>query len=128
MAHDTLSPRQAATRAGCGRSSIMRALTSGHLRATRGNDGSWQITPEALDDWLSMRSPARISPDQTEDRPAGPDPNHLAEAQTRAAVAEARLADALADRDHWREMALRLSEARPVDPVPVSFWDRLFRR
>ena len=126
MAHDTLSPRQAASRAGCGRSSIMRALAAGHLRATRGNDGSWQITPEALDDWLSMRSPARISPVQTEDRPAPPDPDQLAEAQSRAAVAEARLADALADRDQWRSLALRLSEPRPI--VGVSFWDRLFGR
>ena len=122
MAHDTLSPRQAATRAGCGRSSIMRALTSGHLRATRGNDSSWQITPEALDDWLSMRSPARISPDQTEDRPTGLPSDTLAEAQTRAAVAEARLADALADRDHWRELAERLSQPRP------SIWTRFFSR
>ncbi len=100
----------------------MRALAAGHLRATRGNDGSWQITPEALDDWLSMRSPARISPDQTEDRPTGLPSDTLAEAQTRAAVAEARLADALADRDHWREMAERLSQPR------ASIFDRLFRR
>lgn len=121
MTQKTLSPRQAATRAGCGRSSIMRALAAGHLRAMRGNDGSWQITREALDDWLSMRSAARISPDQTEDRPAGPDPDHLAEAQTRAAVAEARLADALADRDRWQALALRLSEPRP------RFLDRVSR-
>ena len=100
----------------------MRALAAGHLRATRGNDGSWQITPEALDDWLSMRSPARISPVQTEDRPAPPDPDQLAEAQSRAAVAEARLADALADRDHWRELAERLSQPRP------SIWTRFFSR
>lgn len=104
----------------------MRALTSGHLRATRGNDGSWQIAPEALDDWLSLRSPARISPDQTEDRPTGPETDQLAEAQTRAAVAEARLADALADRDQWRSLALRLSEPRPI--VGVSLWERLFGR
>ncbi len=105
----------------------MRALASGHLRATRGNDGAWLISPDALDDWLSMRrTEDRTSPDRTEDRPAGPDPDHLAEAQTRAAVAEARLADALADRDQWRSLALRLSEPRPI--VGVSFWDRLFGR
>ena len=106
----------------------MRALASGHLRATRGNDGAWLISPDALDDWLSMRrTEDRTSPDQGEDRPAGPDPDHLAEAQTRAAVAEARLADALADRDQWRSLALRLSEPRPI-VAPVSLWDRLFRR
>ncbi len=125
MTKDPLSPRQAATRAGCGRSSIMRALASGHLRATRGNDGAWLILPEALDDWLSMRrTEDRTSPDQGEDRPAGPDPDRIIAAETRAAVAEARLSDALADRDHWRDMALRLSEPRPA----VSLWDRLFRR
>lgn len=72
------------------------------------------------------RTEDRTSPDRTEDRPAGPDPDHLAEAQTRAAVAEARLADALADRDQWRSLALRLSEPRPI--VGVNFWDRLFGR
>ena len=52
------------------------------------------------------------------------------EAETRAAVAEARLSDALVDRDKWRDMALRLSEPPPVIPA-VSLWDRLeglFRR
>lgn len=102
----------------------MRALTSGHLRATRGNDGSWQITPEALDDWLFMRSPDRTSPDRAEGQPAGPAPDQLAEALIRASVAEARLADAVTDRDRWRDLALRLTEPRPV----ASVWDRLFRR
>ena len=44
------------------------------------------------------------------------------EAETRAAVAEARLIDTIADRDHWREMAERLSQPR------ASIFDRLFRR
>ncbi len=128
MTNTTLSPRQAASRAGCGRSSIMRALASGHLRAARGNDGGWLISPDALDDWLSMRrTEDRTSPDQGVDRPAGPDPDRLIAAETRAAVAEARLSDALADRDHWRDLALRLSETRPAIPA-ASFWDRIFRR
>lgn len=126
MNRTTLSPRQAATRAGCGRSSIMRALTSGHLRATRGNDGAWLITPEALEDWRSLRSEDRTSPDQIEERPAGPAPDNQADriiaAETRAAVAEARMADALAERDRWRALAERLSEPRP------SIWTRIFNR
>lgn len=144
-----LSPRQAATRAGCGRSSVMRALASGHLRSTRDNSGAWLITPEALDDWLSMRrTDDRSSPDMPTDRHVGtaPDlPDRLLEAETRAAAAEAhargladRLADTQADRDRWRDLAEkalapRLIEAetqsRPTrSVVSVGFFDRLFRR
>lgn len=135
MTRTTLSPRQAATRAGCGRSSIMRALASGHLRATRGNEGSWLITPDALDDWLSLRTEARTSPDQTEDQPPGTSADREAsplvdaekragEAEARAAAAEAR-ADALADQvadlrtERSRLLSIiegqssRLSEVRP---------------
>lgn len=147
MDHDMLSPRQAATRARCGRSSVMRALASGHLRSIRDNSGAWLITPEALDDWLSMRRTSdRSSPDTPTDHhvDTGPDlPDRLLEAETRAAAAEAhargladRLADTQADRDRWRDLAEkaltpRLIEAearsRPARPV-VGFFDRLFRR
>jgi hypothetical protein len=44
------------------------------------------------------------------------------EAETRAAVAEARLSDVQRDRDHWRELAERLSQPRP------SIWTRFFSR
>lgn len=120
----------------------MRALSTGELKALRDNMGRWQIAAADLDDWSSMRPP-------TPDRPspetpavsvpvmiATPPDTSLSDAVTKAAAAEARadglearLADAVADRDHWRDLALRLSEARPVvAPVGLSLWDRLFGR
>ena len=54
-----------------------------------------------------------------------PDPRlteRMIEAETRAAVAEARLADVQQDRDRWRELAERLSQPRP------SIWTRFFSR
>lgn len=57
-----LTPQKAATRAGVGRTTIMRALERQELKAVRDNSGRWKIDPEALDDWMSMR------PDPTHDR------------------------------------------------------------
>lgn len=134
MDHEMLSPRQAATRAGCGRSSIMRALASGHLRSSRDNTGAWLITPEALEDWLSMRrTDDRSSPNMPVDSPEDRLPDlsdRLLEAEIRATSAEARasgladrLADTQADRDRWRDLAEKALEARTV-----GFWTRLFGR
>ena len=115
----TLTPQKAADRARVGRSSIMRALESGNLKAIRDNKGRWQITPEALDDWLSMRpdtsdrSNDRQSPAMT----AADTPETL----IKLAVAEARLTDAQTalvemreDRDAWRAQA------------ELGFWQRIW--
>ncbi len=68
MTETTLTPGQAAKRVGCGRTSIMRALTSGELRAIRNNLGQWQIDLQVLDDWSSLRrSPDRQQPDTSLD-------------------------------------------------------------
>lgn len=122
MDQRTLSPRQAATRAKCGRSSIMRALSSGYLRAIRDNSGKWQIAPEALDDWLSLRrSPDRQSPDHPSEPPLVTPSDtpetlaRLAATEMRAEMLAAQVEDLKHDRDAWRAQAERLvSEARPV--------------
>lgn len=112
----------------------MRALASGHLRSTRDNTGAWLITPEALDDWLSMRrTDDRSYPDMSADLPEDQAPDlskRLLEAEMRATSAEAhasgladRLADTQADRDRWRELAEKVLEARAT-----GFWTRLFGR
>ena len=111
-----LSPRQAATRAGCGRSSIMRALSSGDLPARRDNKNRWIIDPADLDKWSGHRPD--IDRPVSEDRtgpPAGP-PADTPETLVRLAVAEARLSDALArieelqrDRDAWQAQAQNLT-------------------
>lgn len=121
-----LTPKQAADRTGCGRSSIMRALAAGHLKATRDNSGRWLIDANAADDWASMRPQDRPSPvitTEPEKNDRTPIPvTDSAETLARLAVAEARLTDALAERDRWRALAERLSEPRP------SIWTRIFNR
>lgn len=65
-----LTPGQAARRIGCSRTSIMRALGNGELRATRDNLGHWSIDPAVLDDWALMRrTPVRHQPDAQVDTP-----------------------------------------------------------
>lgn len=112
-----LSPRQAAERAGCGRSSIMRALSSGDLPAHRDNRNTWQIETEALDKWASDRSGhvpdnvrTEVSDRSGQDRTTVSDtPETLA----RLAVAEARLADVIAERDRLAALLERALEPRP---------------
>lgn len=118
-----LTPKQAADRAGCGRSSVMRALKSGRLPGIRDNENRWQIDPDAVDRWAGQR-PDTDRP-ETGQEPATP--ADTPETLARLAVAEARLADALAsaadlraDRDHWRQQAERLAER----PGPFSRWFR----
>jgi excisionase family DNA binding protein len=120
------SPKQAAIHVGCGRTTIMRALSTNKLKAIRDNKNAWRISEEDLNAWSGQRP----VPDQT---PPSPAPSHIVdtpsdtpETLAKLAVAEARLADAIADRDKWRDLALRLSEPRPV--VAVSFWERIFGR
>jgi excisionase family DNA binding protein len=107
-----LTPQQAADRAGCGRSSVMRALKSGRLPGIRDNENRWQIDPDAVDRWAGQRPD--IDRPETGQEPATPadSPETLA----RLAVAEARLADTLdrltetqRDRDHWRDQAQALA-------------------
>jgi hypothetical protein len=96
----------------------MRALESGNLKAIRDNKGRWQITPEALNDWLSMRPDA---PDRSNDRQSPPMTADTPETLIKLAVAEARLTDAQtaftemrADRDAWRAQA------------ELGFWQRIW--
>lgn len=112
MTKRTLSPNQAAKRAGCGRTSIMRALASGHLRAIRDNAGRWQIDPEALDDWMSLRSHDRQSPDMTKDQPSVITMD-TSETMVRLAVAEARLQDMTKERDRLAALLEKALESRP---------------
>ena len=116
-----LSPRQAATRIGCGRSSIMRALASGDLPAIRDNKNAWQIDAEALDRWADKRPGP--SPDQGPDNDRTmqqdqPEPDRTIYADTpetlvRLAVAEARLADVTAERDRLAHLLEKALEPRP---------------
>lgn len=136
-----LTPQQAADRAKCARSTIMKVLASGELRATRNNSGRWKIDPVALDDWLSLRDTVRQSPAVSSDSQNDSlrtvvetlrgerDEARLEAAALRAEGAQLReRLDELrsdrdqlrADRDNWQRLAERSSQPRP------GLLDRLF--
>jgi len=127
-----LSPQKAAKRAGVGRTTIVRALSSSELRAFRDNLGRWKIEPEAIDDWLSMRA-KRSGDGQSPDMTPFADDSSQYRTMVRSEVAvleaekrglEARLADTQAERDAWRDQAERLAESGK----PVGIFGRLFGR
>lgn len=112
-----LSPRQAADRVGCGRSSIMRALSSGDLMAHRDNRNAWQIEAETLDRWASSRSghvPDNVRTEVSDRSGQGRTPvTDTPETLARLAVAEARLADVTAERDRLAALLEKALEPRP---------------
>lgn len=107
----------------------MRALSAGHLRAIRDNEGRWQIEPEALEDWLSMRrTPDRQYPTVSSGHPS-PAPLDTPETLSKLAASEARsealaaqVDDLKAERDRLLSIIERQSEPRP------GILMRLFRR
>jgi len=125
-----LTPQQAAQRARVGRTTIMRALEQQQLRAIRDNLGRWQIEPEAVDDWLSLR---RTPDRQQQDMSIGQKvvtPSDTPETLVRVAVLEAenghlreRLDELRQERDAWRAQAERL-----VSQPSPGLIDRLLKR
>lgn len=120
-----LSPAAAAKRAGCGRTSIMRALESKSLSGIRDNRNRWKISVQVLDEWAKSR------PDTDRSEPVTSPVTHLDNpgllAQIAAAQAtidglEARLADTQAERDRLAQL---LDKA--MSPQP-SLWSRIWPR
>ena len=116
MTQTTLTPQQAASRAKVSRGTIMNALKDGSLTAFRDNRNRWQIHPDELAKWLSVRADnitvRALSPDS--DSPPASD-----EKTIRIAVLEAelkgkdeRIADLERDRDSWKEQAQELARRR----------------
>lgn len=127
MNSETLTPAEAAARAGVSRPTISRALKSGELIGIRDNSARWRVRPDDLAAWIAGR--ASVHPEgtrtvhaQSDDvssaqleqaRAALTDALDLLRIETaRAAAAEARaegladrLADAQKDRDAWRDQA-----------------------
>lgn len=128
------SPQDAAARAGVSRRTVMRAIKSGDLQATKGNDGRWRIEADALAAWTPPGTPTG----QPKGQPMGaPDLAQLlaqsvelerlrGEMTTVSAERDAlrdrlsadsaafreRLDDLRADRDAWRARADRSLLAR----------------
>lgn len=114
----------------------MRALSSGHLKAARNNEGDWQIEPEALEDWMSMRrSHDRQSPGTTtEPPPVTPSVTYsdtpetlakLAAAETEARMLREQIADLKIDRNALREALSRAAIGAQAPQNRLGFFARL---
>ncbi|WP_378949047.1 helix-turn-helix domain-containing protein [Paracoccus sp. R86501] len=113
-----MSPARAAQVADVSRWTIMRAIKSHELLASRDNRNQWRITPDALEAWRAhtVRTPLNLHTPHTQEIIAELR-EKLAAETARADVAEAILAHerkALAtietDRDSWRAMAEKLAD------------------
>lgn len=130
-----LSPAAAAKRAGCGRTSIMRALDSKALKAKRDNRNRWQIDPEDLDRWAKDRDGhVRSAPvtDRVTDRDTvlttiRPEDHYQALADLAAATArveELRTAIAKGEAKHAADIERLESRIDQLMHRP-SLWDRI---
>lgn len=128
----TLTPHQAASRAKVSRGTIMNALKDGGLTGFRDNRNRWQIKPEDLAKWLSVRTgnASGKADNFVSLKPSAVDENAL-----RVAVLEAELkgerqrnSDLERDRDAWKaqaqELARRDVSKDPPAPSPRrrSWW------
>ena len=98
-----MSPSAAAAEVGVSRRTIERAIKSGRLRARQGNDRTWRIEPEALEQWAGAHAP-RMRQDDGERTP-GAHAHGLRIAQDRAAHLER-------ERDQERERRQELQTER----------------
>lgn len=104
-----MTPAEAAQAAGVSRWTIMRAINSHILKATRDNRNHWKIDPASLAVHFphSVRLVQNAHPDETPELR-----EKLAAAAARAEAAERARDQAEADRDRWRNMAENLAERR----------------
>jgi hypothetical protein len=133
-----LSLRQAAIEAGTSKSTILRAIQSGRLSATRTDDGGYAIQPAEL---FRVYDP---KPQRPTDQPEGQDaPSEVFQLRIKQAELEANLKalqDILAaereratelrhDRDRWADQAGRLAlpAPEPVRDVPPGLFTRIKR-
>lgn len=108
----SITPQQAADKAGVSRPTIMLAIKSGSLVARRANSGNkWQIEEEALERWMRDRVPlerlkgSHKAEAYTEDRPSPtvndepPTPDNSAKIRALEGEVEALQARLAASRD-----------------------------
>jgi len=105
-----LSPQAAADRARCSRSTIMRAIETGKLRAERDNSNRWKVDPEALDIW-SKNNPVRMISNQVTDQTVIMDSQSAVEnavLATKLELSEERRLETVAALDAEREKSAQL--------------------
>ena len=134
----TFSLRQAAQEAGTSKSTILRAIQSGRLSATRTEDGGYSIEPAEL---FRVYPPKSVAADAEADRSAGQNAIALAplnstemlvrHAQLEAAVSglqaildsERKRGEELrTERDRWAAQAERLALPAPQNRRGFTGW------
>lgn len=111
-----LTPAAAAERAGCGRTKIMKALSNRNLPGVRNNQGRWQIRPDDLDVWIkdNVSESVRVSDgDTVRDI-------EISALKAEVAMLRERVEDLKLDRDNWRQLVEKLSEANVEFRQPVT--------
>jgi len=114
---------QAAKIAGCGKTTLTRAIKAGRLSATRNDDGSYAIDASELSRVFSVTPEGVSATGDTVHRATPRDP----ELETRLALAEAELRamkDMLTEvrqsRDDWKAQAERLALTSPAPPPTLA--------
>ena len=116
---ERLTTAQAAARSGASRFAIQRAIKSSALHPIRDNRGRYLFDAEELDAWAAERAHA-VEQRQRTEKPADPAPDaaqadvdalrdRLADAEKRAAVAEALAAERL---ERIEDLRIALAGAR----------------
>jgi hypothetical protein len=127
------SLQSAATACGVNRSTILRAIKSGRISATKDQLGAWVIEPVevhrvyplvAVDGANAVAVPDRAPPDSATD---------VLVEELRGMIArmaqehERAIGDLQRDRDEWRDQAKRLALGAPKaeatgEPKPLTWW------
>lgn len=115
----TLSPEQAAKRAGVSRRTLLRAVQLQEIQAVRDNRNRWRIEVESLDAWALRRTPTAQRPDLAQssaqlDAELAGLRVELAGLRVQLAGRDELLRAVEADRDAWRDLARQ------------PWWHRLF--
>jgi hypothetical protein len=121
MSHLTLS--EAARAAGKSKSAVWRAIKSGRVSASRGDDGDYRIDPSELSRAFPPEPPRHV-PAAQNGTASGTTGNAEVAAVTAELIAElrARIADVTEDRDRWRTLAERT--ALPAPETRRRWWWR----
>ena len=124
MTVTTLTPHQAAARAKVSRGTIMNALKDGGLVGFRDNRNRWQIKPEDLSKWLSVRTDsATVKGDNSDTlKPPAIDEKDLriAVLEAEGKIKDQRISDLERAVENWTAQAQEL--AREPSPRRRRWW------
>lgn len=130
-----LSLAEAAREVGVSKASIWRAVKSGRLSASRGDDGTYRIDPSELARAFPPE-PARTAMVKQRETAANGEvtaviaakDDLITELRARITAADARASDLAEERNHWRALAERIALPAPSESARPGFFRRLFGR